>query len=216
MLKFKFILVFLVSPFLGNISFSQSNPYEIVVSGGTGVSLSNITLKTGTNLGLKEAGLDSRVQTTLMVNGMLDVCVVKNVSVGLAYSHKQFYWTDAFQDTIEGVPTQAMATLSIQKRNYGLRCLYHFGKSENFEVYTGLRLGVTHWIIDVSGQANAESLTDMPVSEFSLPATYPSIQAIGGFRHYFGRVFGWFGEVGVGTSPYFCSIGLNLRLNPNK
>lgn len=216
MLSHKFITVFAIVQLCVCSIFSQTTPYEVVVSGGTGVSLSNMTLRAGTNLGLKEGGLSSRVQTTLLVNGMVDVCIANKISVGLAYTHKQFYWSDAFQDTIQGVPVQSAAAFSVQKRNYAVRCLYHFDKSENFEIYTGLRLGMTHWKVNVSGQANAESITETPVSEFNLPATYPSIQALAGFRHYFGNVFGWFGEVGIGSSPYFCSVGLNLRLNFQK
>lgn len=193
---------------------AQANPFEVVISGGTGYSFSNTALKTGTNLGLREAGLDSRVQTTWLVNGMIDMSILDNISVGIAYSHKEFYWTDAFEDTIQGQPVLASATIAIQKRNYAIRGLYHFETSENFEIYTGLRLGMTHWKIDIN--ANAEALDRSPVSDFSLPATYPSIQVLGGFRHYFGRVFGWFGEIGVGTSPYFCSIGINIRPNPIK
>lgn len=204
----------LLLAFFGS-SLGQNNTYEIVISGGTGVSFSNLSLKGATNLGLKEAGLKSRVQTTMLVNGMLDVCVVKRLSVGLAYSHKVFYWSDVFYDTIHGVPTSARLNVTIQKRNYALRCLYHFGKSENFEFYSGLRLGFTYWKFGVSAQAEAASY-GTPASKFSIPTSYPSIQIIGGFRHYIGRVFGWFGEVGIGSSPYFCSIGLNVRLNPKK
>lgn len=213
-LKILFLIVFTQLSVL--LSFSQSNTYEIVTSAGTGVSFSNISLKAATNLGLKEAGLSSRVQTTVMVNAMVDVCVKKNISIGIAYTHKQFYWTDAFEDTIQGVPVRTNASIAVQKRNYGLRCLYHFGKSENFEIYTGLRLGLTHWKVNISGQADAESVYNTPVSDFSIPATYPSVQLLGGFRHYLGRTFGWFGEVGIGTSPYFCSVGLNVRINPKK
>jgi hypothetical protein len=194
---------------------AQVNTYEVVLSGGTGYSLSNLSLKSATNLGLKEAGLDSRVQTTLLVNGMLDVCVVKRLSVGLAYSHKVFYWSDVFQDTIQGVPALASVNVNIQKRNYALRCLYHFGNSENFEFYSGLRVGFTYWKFGIDAEGEVATY-GTPSSKFSVPASYPSIQAIGGFRHYIGRVFGWFGEVGFGTSPYFCSVGLNVRINPNK
>lgn len=197
-------------------SFAQDKPYEIVLSGGTGASLSNMSLKGITNLGLQEAGLDSKVQTTMLVNGMLDVCISKNISIGLAYTHKQFYWTDAFEDTIQNTIVQSSATISTQKRNYGLRVLYHHSSHENFEFYTGLRVGLTHWKINISGKTNAETLFETPVSDFNLPATYPSIQALAGFRHYFGRVFGWFGELGIGSSPYFCSVGLNVRFNPIK
>ena len=193
---------------------AQQYPHEIVISGGTGFALSNTALKNGINIGLKKADLDSKVHSTWMVNGMIDVAIKERISVGIAYSHIQFEWADGYNDTIQGQPTIVNAKIAVQKRNYGIRGLYHFGKSENLEFYVGGRLGMTHWIIDVDADASVADKS--PVSDFSLPATYPSIQVIGGVRHYFGRVYGWFGEIGVGTAPYFCSIGINIRPNPNK
>jgi hypothetical protein len=214
MSKIKKIISTLILLGVHCFSFAQTEPNEIVISGGTGFAPSNTTLKTVVNLALKESGLSSRVSHTWLINGMIDFSIKKNISVGIAYSHIQFNWQDQYLDTVQGISTQVNADVLVQKRNYAIRGLYHFGVKENFEIYAGGRIGLTHWIFDVNADG---SIADKEsASDFSIPATLPSIQLIGGFRHYFGRVFGWFGEIGVGTSPYLLSIGVNIRPNPSK
>ncbi len=217
MLLKKLLLSILIT-FSGLCSFGQKTPYEIVVSGGTGYALSNSAFKQVVNLSLKELGTDSKVTNSILVNGMIDVAVASNISIGLAYSHFQFYWNDIYEAEISGQNALVDVNTMLQKRNYGIRGLFHFGKSEKFEVYTGLRLGFTHWKLDLdvntdSGVASIDSLTR--ISDYKFPVSYPSIQAIVGFRHFIGKYIGWFGEVAVGSAPYAFGIGLNLRI-PSK
>ena len=201
------------------ISFGQKNPYEIVVSGGTGYAFSNSGFKQVVNLSLKELGADSKVSNSMMFNGMIDLAVAPNISVGLAYTHFQFYWNDIYEAEISGQNALVNVNTTLQKRNYGIRGLYHFGKSEKFEVYTGLRLGFTHWKLDLdvntdSGVSSIDSLAR--ISDFKFPVSYPSVQLLAGFRHFIGKYVGWFGELAVGSAPYTFGIGLNFRIIPKQ
>ena len=107
-------------------------------------------------------------------------------------------------------------TVQITDNNFGvtetissfggsLRPLYHFVSKEYFNFYAGVKAGFEFYTSDLSkGNTGYERYENTPDSDLIG-------MVITGFNTYFTDEIGMHLEAGVGTQPYYLSIGLSLR-----
>ncbi len=120
--------------------------------------------------------------------------------MGIRY--KNYEYTDSNGET----QTQNFKT-SVNRLNISVRALLHYGNSNQFDMYSGLRVGVTNWDINT----NASIPNFDKTRDFKFNGTKPSTQLIlFGFRGYFTDNLGANLELAVGA-PHFFSFGLNYR-----
>jgi hypothetical protein len=133
-------------------------------------------------------GVGAGIVATFSYNGIYDYAFADKFSVGLGVNNASLY--------------------SLYRTNIGARALYHFGKSTNWDMYTGIRLGASIW--SGSGTHNYDGLFS-----FSAGQVLPSVQVIGGVRY---LAYDWLGlncEAAIG-SPYWLSVGLSCKLSNTK
>ena len=201
----KTIIVTLVVLFGASFqSNAQRQEGEVDVTVGVGYSLGMNILRTAINLALVESDLE-KIQSTPIINGMVDYGITENFSLGGAYSFHRWSWDDRFTDT-NGVTTTGNAVA--MRHNIGARALFHFGENENVDVYAGGRVGTSIWRFDAA-YSDSEGNS---ASEFNVPNGILSVQALFGVRAYFNEVVGANFEFGLGTSPYLIAGGLTFRI----
>lgn len=202
------ILTSLILSFF-NTTYAQKSQGEIVVTTGVGSSLSLNILKTAANQKLKSRGLE-KIDATPIYNATLDYGITEKFSLGGAYSYNKMTWTDEYSSTdtlIQALDTTKGDVLFV-RNNISIRGLYHFGNMESLDIYGGARIGMSIWKLSATVENdNLES-----ASNFSFPATLPSILVMVGARKYFGDFFGVHLELGLGTSPYFITGGINIKI----
>lgn len=98
--------------------------------------------------------------------------------------------------------------LNITRLNIAARALFHYANKGRLDLYSGLRMGFTNWLV-------TENLTDETydydnVLDFSSGLNFAPQLILFGVRGYFTDNFGANMELAVG-SPHFFSIGLNYR-----
>lgn len=213
----KFLISILIVLFT-SIGFAQTKQFQVVVSPGLGASLGMTSLKTGLNIGLKEAGLN-KATGSLIINANADVGVTDRFSVGLAYTNNGFDWRDDFKkagpnDTLVATPDTIIvnAGVKIRRNNIGIRGLFHVGagESDQHDIYGGARLGFTIWSTEIEGEVEG-----LPASGFKFPASLPSFQVLVGYRYYFTPYTAINAELAVGSAPYFANIGLSFAVPGN-
>ncbi len=106
----------------------------------------------------------------------------------------------------------------ITRLNIAIRYYYDFIKNQNLDVYTGLRLGLSHWTDTITPLQNwtgngpqitkgAERFTSVPY--------WASGQIFIGIKWFLIKNFGLNAEFGIGT-PYFAEGGICFRINTRK
>jgi hypothetical protein len=145
---------------------------------------------------------DSRValQTTY------DYALNNRFSVGIAFSNQGFsenntaYYYQSF-DSI-GVPQQDYTT-KINRNNIAIRFLWHYVQNERFDIYAGLRYGVT-----VTNYKN--DFFNLNTKSKTTTTDWSSIQLALGWRYYITDNIGLSAEAALGK-PHYLSVGANYR-----
>lgn len=138
-----------------------------------------------------------QVSSIPVVTGAIDFGVADRFSIGGAVSYQSLTIT-----TTEGNET---VKDGINCVNVGVRPLFHFGNSDDLDLYAGIRVGVTRW----SATTTRNDPDFDPLEEYSAPGLV-SLQPLFGGTYYFGEGnFGINGEVGFGT--YLAALGVKAR-----
>lgn len=204
------LTVFALSMFSNNVN-AQRAQGEVDITVGVGYSLGMDIIKRALNAALKEADLN-KIQGTPIINGMIDYGVTENFSIGGAYSYHQWGWTDRWTTTDSlGAQVTTTGDVKLSRHNIGGRGLFHFGNSDDVDLYAGARLGTSIW----KYEANASNTEGEQASDYSAPGGVFTAQALFGVRAYFNEFIGANFEFGIGTAPYMIAGGLCFRLGGN-
>jgi hypothetical protein len=203
-MKTKLILISLVLMTLSYSSaFSQEKVFRSTISLGVGQSmvktLSDIFLNDNT---FDSTGLDFSSIPALY--GNYDFHVNEWFSVGAAGSYQSFKLEE----------TTTSEYVKINRTNIGIRGLFHYGKSDKLDLYSGVRLSTTMWKLssNITGDPTVdEFIDDLNSSKFFDKAVVIAPQIIAfGIKGYFTDMFGAHMEFSIG-SPYYLSGGVNFR-----
>jgi len=103
------------------------------------------------------------------------------------------------------ISTTGSFTDRITRQSIGVRPLFHFGESENLDLYTGARFSYVWWNYKSDGRTDLSS-SDI-FGGFGSPV---KPQAIFGMRYNFMPALGFNAEFAIG-STYFMMVGINAR-----
>ena len=117
----------------------------------------------------------------------------------MGVNYDEYYYNST--ETVEG-------SLNITRINIAARALFHYVNKDRLDLYSGLRMGFTNWLV-------TEDLTDETynydeILTFNSGINYAPQLILFGVRGYFTDNFGANMELAVGA-PHFFSIGLNYR-----
>ena len=173
---------------------AQQESGEIVTGAQVGWSLIG---------GLAKAVSDN-IKVSPVIQAAGDYGITDNFSVGFATSiqtikYNEFgYYVDQNFNRIYGE-----ADLNIKIFTAGIRTLFHYGNSENFDMYSGLR--ATYANISIN------SSIDGWETGANFKGSGPALQVIlFGARAYFNDFIGANFEVGIGK-PYVFAAGTSIR-----
>lgn len=134
-----------------------------------------------------------------LIQATYDFAIVDWFSVGVAASCQ--IAEGKYNDY--GVNNENFKT-TFYRSNFAVRGLFHYGKSEMFDMYSGVRFGYTNWSYktdyvgdDYDGEQDGHMISAAQLVLF-------------GIRGYFFKNYGANIEFAVG-SPYFMSVGFNYR-----
>jgi len=135
--------------------------------------------------------------------------VVNWFSVGLALSSQNLGLNiNNWLESANGITYNWQ--INVNRFNYALRALFHYGKFKRIDMYSGLRIGFTHWTISTSGSLDPYfNVTSILV--YSGYAVFAPQIILYGIRFYITDHIGLNTELCFG-SPYYWSYGLNYRL----
>lgn len=174
---------------------AQKESNQLVITTGMGYSISQSLIKKVLSTDLSES---EELKSIPLLNLMVDYGISDQFSLGVAYTFNQFAWE-------ESDVNESLTSISFTRHNIAGRGLFHFGRNDDLDLYTGLRMGTTIW--DISSEGNDYDDN----SDFSVLSGL-SAQGLFGVRAYFSDVIGVNFEAGLGTGPYFCAGGLSFRL----
>lgn len=129
-----------------------------------------------------------------------DYALADIISLGAAVSYQRFTfrYTD-YGDNLDNF------NVKIGRTNVAARFLVHYGGTGNFDLYSGLRAGVTSWSVDV-GTASTGFIPPIAAAVAFAPQVI-----LFGARGYFSDRFGFNGEIAIGP-PYLVAVGLSYRI----
>ena len=203
-MKTKFILVSVIIVMISFQSgFSQDKTYKSTVSIGVGQSM----VKALADIFLNNNSFDStglRYTSLPAFYGNYDFQVNEFFSVGAAGSFQLFKLKN----------TTTSEFVQINRTNIGIRALFHYGKSDRMDMYSGVRLSTTMWGLstNITGDPSVtEFVDDLNSSKFFNKAVVIAPQIVAfGIKGYFTDMFGAHMEFSIG-SPYYLSGGVNVR-----
>ncbi|MDX2247210.1 MAG: hypothetical protein SF052_10560 [Bacteroidia bacterium] len=132
-----------------------------------------------------------------VISGMVDYGVADQFSVGGAVSYQSIS-----VNTTDNLSAEVKNTLSCV--NIGIRPLFHFGNSEELDLYAGIRVGYTVW----SGSTTSNDPAYEPLEIYNIPGLI-SVQPLFGTTYYFGPA-GINAEIGLGT--YIAALGVKVKI----
>ena len=129
-----------------------------------------------------------------------DYAIADMFSMGAALSYQRFTfrYTD-YGDNLENF------NVKIGRTNFSTRFLVHYGGDGNFDLYSGLRAGITSWSVDV-GTASTGFIPPIATAIAFAPQVI-----LFGARGYFSDRLGVNGEIAIGP-PYLVAVGLSYRI----
>ena len=145
--------------------------------------------------------IDANVDATTppAIQATYDYALTNRVSLGGGISYQNFKL--AYSNYGEA---KESFDVRLSRFNVGLRGLFHYGNSEKMDMYSGLRVGLSKWSLDVG--------TDDP--SFDPPKTAGIVFApqaiLFGMRSYLSGHLGIGGEIAIGA-PHVVSFGLHYR-----
>lgn len=113
---------------------AQSDEYRSTVTLNTGYSLiGNLLNATGNNYEVESFSIPA-IQATY------DFSLVKWFSAGAAVSYQLM----GYEYTDYGANNEDFKT-TIHRTNFAVRGLFHYGKNDMLDMYSGVRFGITNW-----------------------------------------------------------------------
>ena len=187
----KIILSFLVFS-LGFYTLSaQRMAGESTIGVHTGFSLASALFS------LSEIDANGDASTPPALQFTYDYAVTDRFSLGGGLSYQNFkLGYSNYGETKESFDVQ------LSRFNLGIRGLFHYGNSETMDMYSGLRVGLSNWSLDIGTN---DPNFDPPKTE---GITFAPQLILFGIRGYFTEHLGIGGEVGVGA-PHVVSFGVN-------
>ena len=192
----KLILLFLIAPLS---VFSQKQEGEMVATAGAGWSL------LGAIFSLSDVSGETSTTVTPVFHASFDYGLTRNMSIGAAFGYQKA--TVSYNDYVYYNSNNQEITedfdWSVSRLNIGARVLFHYGSNENFDMYSGMRLGFQSF--------TSEFDTTDPSFDSDFKGGTLGFQLVAfGARGYFTPNIGFNAEVALG-SPYFVMGGLNYR-----
>lgn len=127
-----------------------------------------------------------------------DYMVTDFLSAGVAGSYQQYKFSDE------------TGKIVLKRMNFALRALFHYGKSDKIDMYSGVRLGMTNWGFNYDVPTDDPTL-DLLQGDNKLTGFHFSPQLIAfGIRGYFTDNIGANLEFAIGA-PYYMMGGVNYR-----
>ena len=166
--------------------------YKSTISANAGVSLVGRLMSAVVNLDTING-----YSATPAMQLSYDYMVTDFLSAGAAVSFQQFKFSD----------TDGM--FAIRRMNFAARALFHYGKSDKLDMYSGVRLGMTNWGYKIDIASNDPTLTALQDSKFAGFGFAPQLIAFG-IRGYFTDNIGANVEFAVGA-PYYMTGGISYR-----
>ena len=205
-MKKSLLILAILSTLVSTTATAQTQKGEVDITAGIGYSLELSLIRTGANVLLAESDLP-KINATPIINGMIDVGLTEQFSLGGAYTFLSWNWVDQYTDT-NGVAQTANITAI--RHNIGARGLFHFGDNDMTDLYAGARVGATLWNVRSDVEVDNENTT----ADFQVPTLPFSIHALFGVRAYFNDYVGANFEFALGTGPYLLAGGLTFRIPP--
>ena len=149
------------------------------------------------NLSEIDANVDASTPPALQLT--YDYALTDRLSLGGGVSYQRFNLAySGYGEAKENFDVR------LSRFNLGVRGLFHYGNSETMDMYSGLRVGLSNWSLDVGTN---DPNFDPPKANG--PAFAPQL-ILFGIRGYFTEHFGIGGELAAGA-PHVVSLGLHYR-----
>lgn len=185
------------------IAIGQKEEGQVVASLGLGYSLIGAIFSVSDN-----SGDDTKSFATPAIVFAADYGITENFSIGLAggWQKMGLNYTDySYIDSDGDIVTEDFK-YTLSRSNLGVRALFHYGGSDDFDMYSGAKVGYTIW--------NFKNDSNDP--DFITPTDKASgvgFQLIAfGARGYFSESVGAFFELGLFGAPYFLAGGIAFRV----
>ena len=188
-------------------AFSQKSNYNSTISLSVGQSMVG---KIMNNINLGDSS-NADPFALPAVNIAYDRTINNWFSIGGAFSfqHMGVKFTNYESTDENNVTTYVDFNTTINRINYAIRPLFHYGTTDKLDMYSGLRIGMISNTFHLNGEVAGFKKDD--VFKFNFGAR-PTCQIIAfGLRYYFTDAIGFHTEFAIG-SPYYFSAGLNIRL----
>jgi hypothetical protein len=194
----KLILLFLIAPLS---VFSQKQKGEMVATAGAGWSV------IGALFSVSDVSGDVSTSVSPVIHASFDYGLTRNMSIGAAVGYQRGVAT--FSDYEYYNSANQLVTENFEWKvsilNIGARALFHYGRNEDFDMYSGVRFGYRN--INSEYETTDTSFDD---------TAFENLGSLGfqlvafGARGYFTPNLGFNAELAFG-SPYFIMGGLNYR-----
>ncbi|MFK7951084.1 MAG: outer membrane beta-barrel protein [Saprospiraceae bacterium] len=189
---------------------NQTHPQNIYV--GVGFSVKGVQYADGAiasnveHVNNDTLNISSLRNSRVALQATYDYALSKRFSLGLAYSNQVFSevnsaYSSNFSDSIS-VPNQDY-NAAINRNNIAIRLLWHYVQNEHFDIYAGLRYGLTI-------TTSKYDFTPQNTTSKNTETDFTSIQLALGWRYYINDNIGLSVEAALGK-PHFLSIGANYR-----
>ncbi len=190
-MKKQIITTFLAILFAVSSAFAQD--YKSTISADAGISLVGRLISLVVNI-----DTISGYSSVPVMQLSYDYMITDFLSAGAAGSYQQYKFSDNDGEII------------LKRTNFALRALFHYGKSDKLDMYSGIRLGMTNWGLDYDVQTNDPTLKALEGSN-NLTGFHFSPQLVAfGIRGYFTDNIGANMEFAIGA-PYYMMGGINYR-----
>jgi hypothetical protein len=198
------LLLAVVALFSGiNNAKAQNETGQVSVSAGVGFSVLFGVINIAENQATDE-GITHSTLPALNMNIDYGISPKFSLGLGVGYQSTTINYTNYEATTSSGYDSLYNFGVTISRLNIGLRPIYHFGKNDKLDIYTGGRIGLSIWSISTTASVPGYS------GPFQYSGVLPSFQYLFGMKAYFTPSFGAHFEVAIGT-PYLIEAGLNYR-----
>ena len=199
-------------------AFAQDQEQKVTVGFHAGFSIVGSLVKNiaDSNNGNSEENVDANATPALQLTA--DYSISKLFSLGVAVSHQIVSINTRdfiFNDPNNGMERIATFQTKFRRSQIALRPLFHYGNTENLDLYSGLRIGwLTRGFSEFEGE-DAEGLseeifnTDSVINPLVGGRFSFSITAFG-MRYFFNENIGAGFEINLGA-PYIANVGLSAR-----
>jgi hypothetical protein len=207
----KIVLLALIMGALSITTFAQREKGEMVAGLNIGYSLTGGLINavgdndfSGDSIGVGSVN----VNAIPAISGTFDYGVGEKFSIGALVSFQSFSgevnnytYTD-----LQGQDRTESVDFGLTRLNFSIVPRFHYGvKSDNVDLYSGLRLGYIHWV----GNINTTDENFDLLNSFQGGRPNVGLILFGG-RFYFTDEFGANFELAAGA-PYIASVGLQYR-----